>query len=62
MAVAVAAADDACKITGESVKNWRLNWCLNEYILKYSIKFLTDLINNFWSSRSNSTKFSGLSP
>ena len=29
------------------------------YILKYSSKFHTNLINNFWSTRSNSTEFTG---
>ena len=32
------------------------------YILKYSSKFHTNLINNFWSTRSNSTEFTGQWP
>ena len=28
--VSVIAADDAWKTTGQSVKNWRLNWRLNQ--------------------------------
>ena len=31
-------------------------------ILKYSSKFHTNLINNFWSTRSNSTEFTGQWP
>ena len=29
---------------------------------KYSIKFHTDLINNFWSTKSNFAKFEGKLP
>ena len=29
---------------------------------KYSIKFHTDLINNFWSTKSNFAKFNGKLP
>ena len=29
---------------------------------KYSIKFHTDLINNFWSTKSNFAKFTGKLP
>ena len=29
---------------------------------KYSIKFHTDLINNFWSTKSNFSKFTGKFP
>ena len=29
---------------------------------KYSIKFHTDLINNFWSTKANSAKFTGKLP
>ena len=32
------------------------------YILKYSSKFHTNLINNFWSTRWNSTEFTGQWP
>ena len=57
-AVDVIPADGACKITWKTVKNWRLN----EKLLKYSIKFHTDLINNFWSSQWNVDKFTGQLP
>ena len=57
-AVAVIPADGACKITWKTVKNWRLNWRLNDFFFfKYSIKFHTNLINNFWSNQWNSAKF-----
>ena len=36
--VAVIPGDGACKITWKPVENWRLNWCLNEYLWKYSFK------------------------
>ena len=42
------------------IKNgWELTSELSKwiYILKYSSKFHTNLINNFWSTRSNSTEF-----
>ena len=45
-AVAVIPADGACKITWKTVENWR-HWRLNDIFLKYSIKFPTNLIDNF---------------
>ena len=48
------------------IKNgWELTFELTSkriYILKYSSKFHTNLINNFWSTRSNSTEFTGQWP
>ena len=58
-AVAVIPADGACKITWKTVKNWRLNWRLNDNFKKYSIKFPTNLIDNFWSTQSIFAKFAG---
>ena len=46
-AIAVIPANGACKFTWKTVKNWRLNWRLNEKHLKYSIKFHTNLTINF---------------
>ena len=43
------------KLTSELTSKWI-------YILKYSSKFHTNLINNFWSTRSNSTEFTGQWP
>ena len=43
------------ELTSESTSKWI-------YILKYSSKFHTNLINNFWSTRSNSTEFTGQWP
>ena len=40
------------ELTSELTSKWI-------YILKYSSKFHTNLINNFWSTRSNSTEFTG---
>ena len=40
------------ELTSELTSKW-------VYILKYSSKFHTNLINNFWSTRSNSTEFTG---
>ena len=48
------------------IKNgWELTFELTSkwiYILKYSSKLHTNLINNFWSTRSNSTEFTGQWP
>ena len=43
------------ELTSELTSKWI-------YILKYSSKFHTNLINNFWSTRSNSTEFTGQWP
>ena len=43
------------ELTSELTSKWI-------YILKYSRKFHTNLINNFWSTRSNSTEFAGQWP
>ena len=43
------------ELTSELTSKWI-------YILKYSVKFHTNLINNFWSTRSNSTEFTGQWP
>ena len=43
------------ELTSELTSKWI-------YILKYSSKFQTNLINNFWSTRSNSTEFTGQWP
>ena len=43
------------ELTSELTSKWK-------YILKYSSKFHTNLINNFWSTRSNSTEFTGQWP
>ena len=43
------------ELTSELTSKWI-------YILKYSVKLHTNLINNFWSTRSNSTEFTGQSP
>ena len=43
------------ELTSELTSKWI-------YILKYSSKFHTYLINNFWSTRSNSTEFTGQWP
>ena len=40
------------ELTSELTSKWI-------YILKYSNKFQTNLINNFWSTRSNFTEFTG---
>ena len=43
------------ELTSELTSKWI-------YILKYSSKLHTNLINNFWSTRSNSTEFTGQWP
>ena len=43
------------ELTSELTSKWI-------YILKYSSKFHTNLINNFWSTCSNSTEFTGQWP
>ena len=43
------------ELTSELTSKWI-------YILKYSSKFHTNLINNFWSTLSNSTEFTGQWP
>ena len=43
------------ELTSEFASKWI-------YILKYSSKFHTNLINNFWSTSSNSTEFTGQWP
>ena len=43
------------ELTSELTSKWI-------YILKYSSKFHTNLINNFWSTRSNSKEFTGQWP
>ena len=43
------------ELTSELTSKWI-------YILKYSSKFHTNLINNFWSTRWNSTEFTGQWP
>ena len=43
------------ELTSELTSKWI-------YILKYPSKFHTNLINNFWSTRSNSTEFTGQWP
>ena len=43
------------ELTSELTSKWI-------YILKYSSKFHTNLINNLWSTRSNSTEFTGQWP
>ena len=43
------------ELTSELTSKWI-------YILKYSSKFHTNLINNFWSTSSNSTEFTGQWP
>ena len=43
------------ELTSELTSKWI-------YIFKYSSKFHTNLINNFWSTRSNSTEFTGQWP
>ena len=43
------------ELTSELTSKWI-------YILKYSSKFHTNLINNFWSTRSNSTEITGQWP
>ena len=43
------------ELTSELTSKWI-------YILKYSSKFHTNLINNFWSTRSNSTELTGQWP
>ena len=43
------------ELTSELTSKWI-------YILKYSSKFHTDLNNNFWSTSSNSTEFTGQWP
>ena len=43
------------ELTSELMSKWI-------YILKYSSKFHTNLIKNFWSTRSNSTEFTGQWP
>ena len=43
------------ELTSELTSKWI-------YILKYSSKFHTNLINNFWNTRSNFTEFTGQWP
>ena len=43
------------ELTSELTSKWI-------YILKYSIKFHTKLINNFWNTRTNFTEFTGQWP
>ena len=44
--------ENGWELTSELTSKW-----ITDY--KYSIKFHTDLINNFWSTKSNFAKFTG---